>query len=174
LESSVAANFSRRQTLAGIALAPVFASGAARALLPAGAASVIAVDVEDVGGFDPIVRRNAEGVIVRHNLSFRMRDSETQRMVAHLEDMLRVTVAEFSVRWQTPSGPQSLRMFDAYLLQFNYVSLWQGGRGQPYDEFAVAIESTHGTLRRQEAQQTLVADYRVTANGDVLWNRYSA
>ena len=166
------ATFSRRQ-LSAMALAWTFAPAAARAALPNGAQSVITFDVNDVGGFDPIVRRNAAGGIARHNLAIRVSDSESLRFVGFLEDMLRVTIAEFTVRWETPSGPQSLRMFDALMLQFTYVSLWQGGRGQPYDEFAIAIESTHGSLRRQEAQQTLVADYRVTSSGGVIWNRYN-
>jgi hypothetical protein len=156
-----------------MALACAFAPAAARAALPNGAASVIAFEVNDVGGFDPIVRRTADGGIARHNLSVRMNDSESQRFIGALEDMRRVTIAEFALRWETPSGPQSLRMFDAFLLQFSYVALWQGGRGQPFDEFAIAIESTHGSLRRQEAQQVLVADYRVTNNGGVVWSRYN-
>jgi hypothetical protein len=168
----VVATFSRRQ-MSAMALAWGFAPAAARAALPAGGASVIAFDVNDVGGFDPIVRLNADGTIARHNLAVRIRDSEEQRLIGTLEDMRRVSIAEFFLRWDTPLGPQSLRMFDAFLLQFTYVSLWQGGRGQPFDEFAIAIESTHGTLRRQEAQQTLVADYRVTNNGGVIWNRYN-
>jgi hypothetical protein len=168
----VVATFSRRQVSA-MGLAWALAPAAARAALPNGAASVLAFDVADVGGFDPIVRRNADGSIARHNLGLRVGESDTQRFVGMLEDMVRVTVAEFTVRWETPSGPQTLRMFDAFLLSFTYVSLWQGGRGQPFDEFAIAIESTHGSLRRQEAQQILVADYRVTTSGGVIWNRYN-
>lgn len=166
------ATFSRRQ-MSAMGLAWALAPAAARAVLPNGAASTLSFNVADVGGFDPIVRRNADGGVARPNLGLRIDDSETQRFIGPLEDMRRITVAEFSVRWETPSGPQSLRMFDAFLLSFTYVSLFQGGRGQPFDEFAVAIESTHGSLRRQEAQQTLVADYRVISSGVVVWNRYN-
>ncbi|MBM3507201.1 MAG: hypothetical protein FJX64_05670 [Alphaproteobacteria bacterium] len=146
------------------------APAAARAVLPAGPASVINLDVDDVGGFDPIVRRNAGGGVARHNLSFRTTQRDAERIRSLLTDMRNQTVAEFGLRWATPSGPQTLRMFNAYLLQFTYVDLWEGGRGRPYEEFAVAIESTHGSLRRSEAQQTLVADYKVTPRG-VEWIR---
>lgn len=164
---------SRREAIVGIVLAWTFAPSAARALLPAKQPEILKLDVADVGGFDPIVRRDTEGRISRHNLSMRTTDPVTERMIGTLEGIRRLTLAELSVRWESPSGPQSLTMCDAYLLEFSYVSLFQQGRGLNFDEFAIAVESTHGSLRRSEAKQTLVADYQITPRG-VQWKRYSA
>lgn len=164
---------SRRKAIAGIALACTVAPDAARALLPGEVPPTIAWDVEDVGGFDPLVRKDADGRITRHNLSFRTAERETVRMLANLDDILRLTVPEFTVRWMTPSGPQVLTMFNAYLIEYSYVPLGQQGRGLPVTEYLLAVDSTHGTLRRNEATQTLVADYSITPRG-VVWKRYTA
>lgn len=171
----MASHLSRRKALIGISLAWVFAPTVARGLLPAPSQPFIfALDVFDVGGFDPIVRRDAQGNIARHNLIFRTVPLATQREAAFMDDIVAVAVAELSVRWEPSAGPQSLTMFNARVLDFSFINLAQQGRGQNYDEFTVAVESTHGTLRRREAQQTLVADYRITPQGGVVWKRYSA
>ena len=82
-------------------------------------------------------------------------------------------VGEFSLSWVPSAGLRSLMMYDARLINYESVRLAQQGRGQNYDEFSVAMESTHGSLRLMEALQTQVADYRVTATG-VEWKRYTA
>jgi hypothetical protein len=141
--------------------------------LPAGAPQAFTLNVFDVGGFDPIVRRDADGRIVRHNLVFRTLPLDTPRTGNLLDDFLGSMLGELTFRWEPPAGAQSLSMYGAKLADWNYVALAQQGRGQNYDEFLVAIDSTRGTLRRREAQQTLVAEYRVTQNGGVIWNRYT-
>jgi hypothetical protein len=168
-------HLNRRKAIVGMALASIFAPTGARALLPAASQPfILGLDVFDVGGFDPIVRRDADGNIARHNLVFRTRPEATQRGIALFDDITRVLLAELTLRWEPSAGPQSLTMYDARVLEYSYVALHEQGRGQNYDEFIVAVESTHGTLRRREAQQTLVADYRITAQGGVVWNRYTA
>ena len=141
--------------------------------MPGEAPPTVAWDVDDVGGFDPLVRKDTDGRITRHNLSFRTGERDTGRMLANLDNVMRVALPEITVRWVTPSGPQILTMFNAYVLEYTYVSLGQQGRGLPVTEYLLAVESTHGTLRRNEATQTLVADYSITPRG-VVWKRYTA
>lgn len=166
-------HFSRRDVFLGIGLTTLV-PGMARAVLPTGAPERYALDVFDVGGFDPVVRRDADGRITRHNLVFRTLALETPRTSRLLDDVSGSMLGELAFRWETGMGPQSLVMFSARLADWRYVALAQQGRGQNYDEFLIAVESTHGSLRRREAQQTLVADYRITPSGGVLWNRYTA
>jgi hypothetical protein len=162
----------RRDAMLGGALT-LLIPGLARGVLPGGAQQNFTLDVFDVGGFDPIVRRDADGRIVRHNLVFRTLPLDTPRTGNLLDDFLGSMLGELTFRWEPAAGSQSLSMYGAKLADWNYVALAQQGRGQNYDEFLVAVDSTRGTLRRREAQQTLVADYRVTQNGGVIWNRYT-
>lgn len=166
-------HYSRRDAFLGIGLT-ILVPGVARAVLPIGAPERYTLDVFDVGGFDPIVRRDAEGRITRHNLVFRTLAHDTPRTTRLLDDISGSVLGDLTFRWETGMGPQSLVMFSAKVVDWQYVALAQQGRGQNYDEFLIAVESTHGTLRRREAQQTLVADYRITPSGGVLWNRYTA
>ena len=166
-------HYSRRDAMLGVGLT-ILVPGTARAVLPLGAPERYSLNVFDVGGFEPIVRRDADGRITRHNLVFRTLAFDTPRTSKLLDEFLGSVLGELSFRWEPSAGPQSLTMFGAKTVDWQYVALAQQGRGQNYDEFLIAVESTHGTLRRREAQATLVADYRITPNVGVLWNRYTA
>ncbi len=166
-------HYSRRDVFLGIGLT-ILVPGVARAVLPIGAPERYTLDVFDMAAFDPNLRRDAEGRVVRNNLAFRMLALDTPRAIRLLDEISGSVLGDLTFLWETGRGPQSLVMFSAKVVAWQYVALAQQGRGQNYDEFVVGAESTHGTLRRREAEQTLVADYRITPNGGVLWNRYTA
>lgn len=158
-----------------MALACTAAPLAARAALaPANMPAKLLLEVLDVGGFDPLIRRDSTGKITRRNLSFRTAEIATERTVGQLELVEGAILAELTLTWLPKAGLRSLTMYNARVIDSESIRLAQQGRGQDYDEFIAAVESTHGSLRLVDAQQTQVADYRITERGVVEWKRYTA
>jgi hypothetical protein len=169
-EEHVSIQISRRHVIAGLAFGfafPVAAHARVTALKPA----TFTLEVLDVVGFDPVIRRAPSEGAAAFNLAFRTDPQASARLASQLEEMQGQVLAQFAVHWTTAAGVQSLVINDAYVAAQECAYLSQQNRGQKYDEFGLVVESTHGLWRRADGAEVVSAEYWVTPQG-VRWERH--
>jgi hypothetical protein len=166
----VSIQFSRREALIGL-LAGLVVPAAAQARVVAARPEVTTLDVADVLTFDPRVPREPVE-FTTYNLVFRTLPAATNRTAAEIDDLRGQPLAQLAVQANGPGGSQTLTLNNAYIVARECAYLSQQNRGQQYDEFGLTVESTHGSWRRNpDVSESTRADYWVTPDGKVRWER---